>query len=83
VISYSGRIVTGLQMRCPAEGDSAAMGAEGDPRLALRRSIEKGMQPNKAGQRVNYLEIYEPDVLAEKMQPVLRYGASLFVQKEP
>jgi hypothetical protein len=83
LISYSGRIITGLQMRCPAEGDSAAMGAEGDPPLALRRSIEKGMQPNNAGQRVNYLEIYEPDVLAEEMQPVLRYGASLFVQKEP
>jgi hypothetical protein len=36
------------------------------------------MEPNSAGHRVNYLEIYEPDVLADDMQPVLRYGASLF-----
>jgi hypothetical protein len=82
VRSYSGRIITGLQMRCPAEGDSAAMGAEGDPPLALRRSIDKGMQPNDAGKHINYLEIYEKDVLAEEMQPVLKYGASLFRQKQ-
>jgi len=44
----------------------------------LRKSIDKGMQPNDAARHVNYLEIYEPDVLAEEMQPVLRYGASLF-----
>jgi hypothetical protein len=36
------------------------------------------MQPNKAGKHVNYLEIYEPDVLANETQPVLQYGASLF-----
>jgi hypothetical protein len=28
------------------------------------------MEPNTAGQHVNYLEIYEPDVLADEMQPV-------------
>ena len=84
VMSYSGRVITGLEMRCAAElGCSAAMGAPGNPALALRRSIDKGMQPNKAGQHVNYLEIYEPDVLADEMQSVLRYGASLFVQKDP
>lgn len=54
------------------------MGAEGDPALALRRSIDEGMQPNNRGQHVNYLEIYERDVVAEEMQPVLRYAASLF-----
>jgi hypothetical protein len=36
------------------------------------------MRTNSAGKHVNYLEIYEPDVLADDMQPVLRYGASLF-----
>lgn len=78
VMSYSGRVITGLQMRCPAERCSSAMGAEGDPPLALRKSIDRGMEPNNAGrQHVNYLEIYEPDVLADEMQPVLRYGASL------
>ena len=54
------------------------MGARGNPPLALRRSIDKGMKPNKAGHQVNYLEIYEADVPADEMQPVLRYGASLF-----
>jgi hypothetical protein len=39
------------------------------------------MAPNNAGLHVNYLEIYEPDVLASEMQPVLRYGASLFSRK--
>jgi len=83
VINHAGRLITGLQMRCPAEGDSSAvMGAGGDPPLALRRSIDKGMQPNDAGQHVDYLEIYEPDVIAEEMQPVLQYAASLFGQRE-
>ncbi len=78
MIDYSGRIITGLQMRTSAEGSSGVMGAEGNPSLALRKSIDKGMQPNKAGKHVDYLEIYEPDVLASETQPVLRYGASLF-----
>lgn len=81
--SYSGRIITGFQMRGGSQGPaSRIMGAEGDPPLALRRSIDKGMRPNSAGQHVNYLEIYEGDVLADEMQPVLRYGASLFAQKQ-
>ncbi len=82
VMSYSGRIITGLQMKCAAEVGtcSAALGAEGDPPLALRRSIDKGMRPNSAGQHVNYLEIYAPDVLADDMQPVLRDAAALFTR---
>ena len=39
------------------------MGAEGDPPLALRRSIDKGMAPNSGGRHVDYLAIYEGDVL--------------------
>jgi hypothetical protein len=58
------------------------LGAEGDPPLALRKSIDRGMVPNSAGQHVNFLEIHQPDVLADEMQPVLRYGASLFAQKK-
>ncbi|MGB7622402.1 MAG: hypothetical protein WBN92_08645 [Terriglobia bacterium] len=80
LVGYSGRIITGIQMKTSAEHSSGDMGAEGDPPLALRRSIDMGMQPNNAGQHVNYLEIYEPDVLADEMQPVLRYGASLFAR---
>ena len=78
VISYNGRIVTGFQLRTSCVRNSGNMGAEGNPPLALRKSINRGMKPNSAGQHVNYLEIYEPDVLANEMQPVLRYGASLF-----
>jgi hypothetical protein len=54
------------------------MSAEGNPLLPLRKSIDRGTTPNKAGPRVHYLEIYEPDVLADEMQPVLQYAASLF-----
>jgi hypothetical protein len=79
VMSYSGRTNTGLEMRCPAERGSLAMGAEGNPPLALRKSIDKGM-PNKSDRHVKYLEIYEADVLADDMQSVLRYGASLFTR---
>jgi len=82
LIGYSGRIITGFQLRTSCEHNSGDMGAEGDPPLALRKSIDKGMEPNSAGQHVNYLEIYEPDVLADEMQPVLRYGASLFARKQ-
>ena len=41
---------------------------------------DKVMRSNSAGRHVNYLEIYEGDVLADEMQPVLRYGASLFAR---
>jgi len=36
---------------------------------------------NEAGQHVNFLGIYEPDVIAPEMQSVLQYGASLFGPK--
>jgi hypothetical protein len=78
VISYNGRIITGFQLRTSCERNSGDMGAEGDPALALRRSIDKGMTPSSSGRHINYLEIYAPDVLADDMQPTLRYGASLF-----
>ena len=78
--SYSGRIITGFEMRGGSQGPVASqiMGAEGDPPLALRRSIDKGMALNNAGRHINYLEIYEGDVLPADMQPVLEYAASLF-----
>jgi hypothetical protein len=57
---------------------SKVMGAEGNPPLALRRSIDKGMAPNSAGLHVNYLQIYAGDILPADMQPVLQYAASLF-----
>jgi hypothetical protein len=54
------------------------MGAEGDPPQVLKKSINLALEPNEAGKHVNYLEIYEPDVLAEDMQAELRYAASVF-----
>ncbi len=80
VIGYNGRIITGLQLRTSCVRNSGNMGAAGNPTLALRRAIDKGMAPNSAGRHINYLEIYEPDVLADEMQPVLRYGAALFAR---
>lgn len=77
VIGYNGRVVTGLQMRTSAAGRN--MGANGDqPAGVLKSAIDKGMRANNSGQHVNYLEIYEPDVLATDMQSTLRYGASQF-----
>lgn len=81
--SYTGQIITGFEMRGGSHGlnPSKVMGAEGDPPLALRRSIDKGMAPNNAGLHVDFLEIYEGDVVAADMQPVLEYAASLFAPK--
>ncbi|HXZ29212.1 MAG TPA: hypothetical protein VEG08_14555 [Terriglobales bacterium] len=81
--SYIGRAVTGLQMRTSAERESAAMGAAGDPPLALRKSIDVGMAPDSSGRHIDYLEIYWPDVLADDLQPVLLYGASRFGSAPP
>ena len=78
--NYTGRIITGFEMRSGSQDPAASrvMGAEGDPPLALRRSVDKGMAPNAAGCRVDYLEIYAADVIPPDMQPTLKYGASLF-----
>jgi hypothetical protein len=82
LIGYSGRFITGLQMRSAAEGGgSAVMGAAGDPPLALRRAVDKGMKLNAAGRHIAYLEIYEPDVIAPEMQPVLQYAAGLLARR--
>src|SRR5260370_14148180 len=78
VKDHSGQVATGFMMSTADTLRSQRMGGEDNPPLALRKSIDQGMRPNNAGQRVNYLEIYEPDVLADEMQPVLRYASSLF-----
>lgn len=78
MIRHIARAVTGFQLRTSCEKNSGNMGAMGDPALALRRSIDNGMTPNKAGQHVNYIEIYEPDIAAANLQQTLKYEASLF-----
>ena len=67
-----------MQLRTSCVRNSGNMGAEGDPPLALKKSINRGMLPNATGHHINYLEIYEPDVLADVTQPVLRDAASQF-----
>ncbi len=83
--SYSGRIITGFEMRGGSQGagPSEVMGAAGNPPLALRRSVDKGMAANSSGRHINFLEIYAGDVRAPDMQPVLQYAASLFGKSQP
>ena len=78
VRAHSGEVVTGFEMRTSAVERSQQMGASGNPSLALKNSIDKGIAPNSAGRHVDYLEIYEADVTAQEMQSTLSYGASLF-----
>jgi hypothetical protein len=56
VVSYNGRVITGLQLRTSSERKSGDMGPKGNPPLALKKSSDIGMQPNAGGQRVNYLK---------------------------
>jgi hypothetical protein len=82
VMNYSGRTVTGLQVKCAAVLGtcSAGLGAAGDPARALTQTIDKGMRPNRAGRRIAYLEIYEPDVLADQTQAALQHAATLLAR---
>ena len=82
LFGYNGRAITGLQMRTSASNEG--MGAPGTaPSVILQQAIDKGLQPNAAGQHATYLEIYERDVLDDSMQSVLSNGASLFAPKPP
>ncbi len=78
IVDYAGTLITGFQMGGGMEGTigSQKMGAPGNPALALRRSVDLGMEANKAGHHVNYVEIYEPDMLPADMQSVLHDEAS-------
>jgi hypothetical protein len=77
ISNHIGRTVTGYQMRTSAAGPG--MGAAGATAAAkLRAAIDKGLRPNPAGQHVDFLQIYEADILSADLQPVLAYGASRF-----
>jgi hypothetical protein len=80
IIGYIGRVITAFQMGGGMEHaiGSRKMGAEGNPALALRRSIDLALTQNQTGQHVNYVEIYEADVLPANMQPVLRDESARF-----
>jgi hypothetical protein len=78
IIGSIGQYITGFQLRTSAERGSAVMGAAGDPTAAFKKSIDLGMETNVAGQHVDYLEIYLPDVLAPELQPELKEASALF-----
>jgi Beta-galactosidase len=79
LISFNGRVATGFQLSTTCINSPAAMGAAGNPPLALILTIQNGMRPNPInGLHVDYIEIYSDDVEAAQMQPVLRWAASLF-----
>jgi hypothetical protein len=79
VLSYNGKILTGFQMSTSASVKPAKMGDASNPANALELSIDKGTQPNQAGIRIKYLEIYEPDIDDPDMQDVLAYGQKLLL----
>ena len=79
VVSYNARCVTGFLLSTSCEKSPAAMGAAGNPPLALQLSIMAGMQVNpNSGKHAAYIEVYSIDVDSADLQPVLRWGASLF-----
>jgi len=80
VIGYIGRIVTAFQLRTSAEHGSAVMGAAGDPPLAFKKSLDLALETNAAGQHVNFVEVYAPDVLADELQSTLRDAAAQFTR---
>jgi len=79
VISYNGLCPTGFLFSTSCEDNAAAMGAAGNPPLALKLTIENGMRLNPHTlKHAYYLEVHAIDVEAADLQPVLRWGASLF-----
>jgi hypothetical protein len=70
VKSYAGKVVIGFQLATSAMQSPAYMG-NADGVTALRDSLQKGMDAN-----VQFLEVYEPDVLSPATQSVLASFAS-------
>ena len=77
ISGYIGRVVTGYMMRTSAAGPGMGDPGETAP-VKLKNAIDKGVALNGAGRRVDFIEIYEKDILDPEMQPVLEYAASLF-----
>jgi hypothetical protein len=79
VISFNGLCATGFLLSTSCETASGAMGAAGNPPLALHLTIQNGMQVNPiTGKHADFIEVHAIDVDAAELQPVLRWGASLF-----
>ena len=78
VIGYSGKLTTGLEDALLRRKRQRRHGSRRRSSPGTAKINRSGPAPNDSGAHVNYLEIYEPDVIADEMQPVLRDGASLF-----
>jgi hypothetical protein len=76
VKSYSGKIVIGFQLTTSAMSHPANMG-DPDGKTALQKSLQKGLDAN-----VQFLEIYEPDVLSADAQSVLATTARALTSGE-
>lgn len=70
VKSYGGKVLIGFQLTTSAMQHPTNMG-DSDGATALRKSLQKGMDAN-----VQFLEVYEPDVLNPDAQTVLADFAS-------
>lgn len=70
VKSYSGRVVIGFQLTTSAMSHPTSMG-DADGVTALQESLQKGLDAH-----VQFLEVYEPDVLAPAAQNMLANSAS-------
>lgn len=71
VASNSGKIVTGFQLSTSATKRPGDMGDAADPVHALSLTLQRGIEAH-----VDFLEVYEPDVVNPAMQDVLRSTAS-------
>ena len=77
VKSYGGKVVIGFQLATSAMGSPTYMG-NADGVTALHDSLQLGMDAN-----VQFLEVYEADVLSPATQGVLASFASALAQKAP
>jgi hypothetical protein len=71
VKSFSGRIVIGYQLSTSAMQNPGYMGGVSDGAVALQLSLQKGLDANP-----QFLEVYEPDILAPGAQRELASVAS-------
>lgn len=77
VKSYGGKVVIGFQLATSAMLSPAYMG-DPDGVTALRNSLQRGVDAN-----VQFLEVYEADVLSLATQNVLGTFASVLAHKAP
>lgn len=82
VSGYVGTAVTGYQLRSPASGPG--MGDPGmTPQQTMRAAFNKGIDSMGMSGPVNFLQVYQADVLDPDLQSTLAWGASLFKPTPP